>query len=76
MSTDPAAYDRLREIADQLPQIPGTGKIEIADGEIVMLMPPVRRHELAVIRIARQLNAHTVAVGPWTIDTGGLLTYA
>ncbi|MFI6845374.1 Uma2 family endonuclease [Kitasatospora sp. NBC_00085] len=57
MSIDPAVYARLREIADQLPQVPGIGKIEIADGEIVMMMSPVKRHELAVLRIARQLNA-------------------
>ncbi|MGW6919535.1 hypothetical protein ACWGB8_37880, partial [Kitasatospora sp. NPDC054939] len=41
MSTDPAVYARLREIADQLPQVPGIGKIEIADGQIVMMMSPV-----------------------------------
>ncbi|WP_097237565.1 MULTISPECIES: Uma2 family endonuclease [unclassified Streptomyces] len=147
MSSDPAVYARLLEIADQLPKVPGMGKIEIADGQIVMTMSPAKRHELAVLRIARQLNAqlptthpghiayhgadledaglgqlrnpnlmvfleatlegeqravlpHEVllvveivsnsnpendyhnkvrdyaAMGPWTIDTGGLLTYA
>ncbi|MFD8756586.1 hypothetical protein ACFV0O_37250 [Kitasatospora sp. NPDC059577] len=57
MSIDPAVYARLREIAEQLPQVPGTGKVEIADGEIVMTISPVKRHELAVIRLARQLDA-------------------
>ncbi|MEV4611886.1 Uma2 family endonuclease [Kitasatospora sp. NPDC049258] len=64
MSTDPAGYARLREIADQLPQVPGIGKIEIANGEIVMMMSPVRRHELAVLRIARQLNAQLPTTHP------------
>jgi Uma2 family endonuclease len=64
MSIDPALYARLREIADQLPQVPGIGKIEIAEGEIVMMMSPVRRHELAVLRIARQLNAQLPATHP------------
>ncbi|MFB7662402.1 Uma2 family endonuclease [Kitasatospora sp. NPDC056138] len=64
MSTDPAVYARLREIAGHLPQIPGISKVEIADGQIVMMMSPVRRHELAVIRIARQLNAQLPGTHP------------
>ncbi|MFF8771660.1 Uma2 family endonuclease [Kitasatospora sp. NPDC015120] len=71
MSVDPAVYDRLREIASQLPQIPGIGKIEIADGEIVMMMSPVKRHELAVLRIARQLNAQLPATHPGHIAYHG-----
>ncbi|MFD9127427.1 hypothetical protein [Kitasatospora sp. NPDC059571] len=59
MSIDPAVYARLREIADQLPQVPGIGKVEIANGEIVLMMSPVKRHELAVLRIARQLDANS-----------------
>ena len=71
MSIDPAAYARLREIADQLPQVPGIGKIEIADGEIVMMMSPVKRHELAVIRLARQLNGQLPQTHPGYIAHGG-----
>ncbi|MEU1419398.1 Uma2 family endonuclease [Kitasatospora sp. NPDC005751] len=71
MSIDPAVYARLREIADQLPQIPGIGKVEIADGEIVMTMSPVKRHELAVIRLARQLNAQLPNTHPGYIAHGG-----
>ncbi|MET8623232.1 Uma2 family endonuclease [Kitasatospora sp. NPDC004669] len=71
MSIDPAVYARLREIADQLPQVPGIGKIEIADGEIVMMMSPVRKHELAVIRIARQLNAQLPTTHPGYIAHPG-----
>ncbi|MFB7476192.1 Uma2 family endonuclease [Kitasatospora sp. NPDC056184] len=71
MSVDPAVYARLREIADQLPQIPGIGKIEIRDGEIVMTMSPVKRHELAVLRIARQLNAQLPATNPGYIAYHG-----
>ncbi|MGK4581194.1 Uma2 family endonuclease [Kitasatospora sp. HPMI-4] len=71
MSIDPAVYARLREIADQLPRIPGISKVEIADGEIVMMMSPVRRHELAVIRIARQLNAQLPGTHPGYIAHPG-----
>ncbi|MFJ8470788.1 Uma2 family endonuclease [Kitasatospora sp. NPDC094011] len=71
MSIDPAVYARLREIADQLPQIPGIGKVEIVDGEIVMMMSPVRKHELAVIRIARQLNAQLPTTHPGYIAHPG-----
>ncbi len=71
MSTDPAVYARLREIADQLPQVPGIGKVEIADGEIVMMMSPVKRHELAVLRIAQQLNAQLPRTHPGYIAHGG-----
>ncbi|WP_371497453.1 Uma2 family endonuclease [Kitasatospora sp. NBC_00374] len=71
MSIDPAAYARLREIADELPQVPGISKIEIADGEIVMMMSPVKQHELAVIRIARQLNEQLPRTHPGHIAHGG-----
>ncbi|MFE2414433.1 MULTISPECIES: Uma2 family endonuclease [unclassified Kitasatospora] len=71
MSIDPATYARLREIADQLPQIPGIGKIEIANGAIVMMMSPVKRHELAVLRISRQLNAQLPDTNPGHIAYHG-----
>jgi Uma2 family endonuclease len=71
MSINPATFARLREIADQLPQMPGIGAIEIADGQIVMMMSPVKRHELAVVRIARQLNAQLPNTHPGYIAHGG-----
>ncbi|MFD7643283.1 Uma2 family endonuclease [Kitasatospora sp. NPDC059795] len=71
MSVDPAVFGRLREIADQLPQVPGTGKIEIADGQIVVTMSPVSRHELAVVRIARQLNDQLPQTHPGHLAHGG-----
>ncbi|QKW19871.1 Uma2 family endonuclease [Kitasatospora sp. NA04385] len=71
MSVDPATFARLREIADRLPQVPGIGKIEIADGEIVMMMSPVSRHELAVIRLARQLNEQLPRTHPGYVAHGG-----
>ncbi|MFJ9520504.1 Uma2 family endonuclease [Kitasatospora sp. NPDC101801] len=64
MSIGPATYARLREIAAHLPAVPGIGKVEIANGEIVMTMSPVRRHELAVLRLARQLNAQLPSTHP------------
>ncbi|MFG2697453.1 Uma2 family endonuclease [Kitasatospora sp. NPDC048407] len=71
MSIDPATFARLREIADLLPQVPGIGKIEIADGEIVMMMSPVSRHELAVVRLARQLNEQLPQTHPGYLAHGG-----
>ncbi|MFC9325453.1 Uma2 family endonuclease [Kitasatospora sp. NPDC057015] len=71
MSIDPAGYARLREIADRLPQVPGIGKVEIAEGGIVLAPSPVNRHELAVLRIARQLNAQLPNTHPGYIAHGG-----
>ncbi|MFD8706367.1 Uma2 family endonuclease [Kitasatospora sp. NPDC059648] len=71
MSVDPAVFARLREIADQLPQVPGIGKVGIAEGEIVTTLSPVKRHELAVIRLARQLNAQLPQTHPGYIAHGG-----
>ncbi|GAA2744816.1 Uma2 family endonuclease [Kitasatospora cinereorecta] len=71
MGTDPAVYARLRKIADQLPEVPGVGKLEIADGRIVMTTSPVSRHELAVVRIARQLNAQIERTHPGYLAHGG-----
>ncbi|GAA2842054.1 hypothetical protein GCM10010441_77680 [Kitasatospora paracochleata] len=47
------------------------GKIEIAEGRIVMTMSPVGRHELAVVRIARQLNAQIERTHPGCLAHGG-----
>lgn len=64
-------FARLREIANQLPQMPGVGSVEITDGQIVMMMSPVKRHELAVLRVARQLNAQLPATHPGYIAYHG-----
>ncbi|WP_042365562.1 Uma2 family endonuclease [Streptacidiphilus neutrinimicus] len=56
MSVDAVTYAKLREVARQLPRIPGAGRVEIAHGGIVMMLPPVHRHELAVLRLSRQLD--------------------
>ncbi|SEL09320.1 Uma2 family endonuclease [Streptacidiphilus jiangxiensis] len=71
MSIDADTYARLREIANQLPQIPGIGRVEIAHGEIVMMMSPVKRHELAVLKLARQLNDQLPDTHPGYIAHGG-----
>ncbi|MEV7935453.1 MULTISPECIES: Uma2 family endonuclease [unclassified Kitasatospora] len=71
MSVDPAAYARLRKIAEQLPRLPGLGKVEIADGAVVLMLSPVKRHELAVLRIAQQLNAQLPQTHPGYIAHGG-----
>ncbi|MFE3503109.1 hypothetical protein ACFXPX_25760 [Kitasatospora sp. NPDC059146] len=71
MSVDPAVFARLLEIADQLPKVPGIGKVEIAEGEIVMMTSPVMRHELAALHIARQLNAQLSTTHPGHIAYHG-----
>ncbi|MFE4603812.1 Uma2 family endonuclease [Kitasatospora indigofera] len=71
MSIDPAVLARLREIADRLPQVPGTAKDGIAEGEIVMVMPAARRHEPAVLRIAQQLDAQLPHTHPGHLTHGG-----
>ncbi|KQV18372.1 MULTISPECIES: hypothetical protein [unclassified Kitasatospora] len=71
MSPAPAAYARLRKIADRLPTVPGIGRTEIANGVIVMTLPPVLRHELAVLRLARQLNAQLPGTHPGHIAHPG-----
>ncbi|MEV6208303.1 Uma2 family endonuclease [Kitasatospora sp. NPDC051914] len=64
MSTASTDYARLREILDGLPPLPGVGRTEISEGAIRLTLPPVNRHELAVLRIARQLNAQLPSTHP------------
>ncbi|MCU7824415.1 Uma2 family endonuclease [Kitasatospora sp. DSM 101779] len=59
-----AGYARLREILDGLPPLPGVGRVEIAEGTIRLTLPPVNRHELAVLRITRRLNARLPSTHP------------
>ncbi|MFD8593651.1 Uma2 family endonuclease [Kitasatospora sp. NPDC059646] len=51
--------------------MPGTGKVENADGGIVMTMSPVKRHELAVVRLARKLNEQLPRTHPGYLAHGG-----
>ncbi|MFJ3532842.1 hypothetical protein [Streptomyces sp. NPDC090132] len=50
-------YGRLRKFAAELTVPPGLEYPEISHGEIVMVMSPVKRHELAALRLRRQLDA-------------------
>lgn len=50
-------YGRLRKFAAELTVPPGLEYPEISHGEIVMMMSPVKRHELAALRLRRQLDA-------------------
>lgn len=68
---DPETFAELRRIAEALPEVPGVGAVEIAHGEIIMMMSPVARHELAVIRLSRQLNAQLLRTHPGFIAHGG-----
>ncbi|GAA1954950.1 Uma2 family endonuclease [Kitasatospora viridis] len=71
MSIDPVAFARLRENADQLSQVPSVGAVEIANGQIVLTVSPVRRHERAVLRIARQLNDQLRTTHPGFVAHAG-----
>ncbi|MFE0464241.1 Uma2 family endonuclease [Kitasatospora sp. NPDC058965] len=71
MSIDAETFAKLRAIADQLPQVPGLGAIEIAHGQIVMMMSPVKRHELAILQVQRQLSSQLAATHPGYIAYAG-----
>lgn len=50
-------YRHLRELAEHFEPPAGfSGRFEIADGQVIMMMSPAKRHDLAAFRIARQLN--------------------
>jgi Uma2 family endonuclease len=50
-------YRHLRELADQFEPPPGISpRFEIADGQVIMMMSPAKRHDLNALRIARQLQ--------------------
>lgn len=54
MSIDAAMYARLREIAQQVARY---GKVEIADGQVILTLPPSAEHDEVATRLAHQLNA-------------------
>lgn len=68
---DVATYRRLYDIAMQLPPEPGIGKVEIAHGTIVMMMSPVNRHELNVMRLRDQLAEQMPMTHPGYVAWGG-----
>ncbi|MCC3768198.1 Uma2 family endonuclease [Streptomyces sp. UNOC14_S4] len=49
-------YARIRAVAEELSALPNTGKVEISDGTIVMMMSPSGTHELVAMRLRRQLD--------------------
>lgn len=68
---DPRSYAGLRRLAEELADIPGVGKVEIADGRVIVTMPPVNRHELVVLRLWRQLDAQVGTTHPGYIAHSG-----
>ncbi|MDH6135994.1 Uma2 family endonuclease [Kitasatospora sp. MAA4] len=76
MSTSPAAYARLRAAAER---VAAYGKVEIADGQVVLSLPPTAAHAEAAHHVADQLRAqlprthprHTVHLGS-TVECPGL----
>ncbi|MCD0485121.1 Uma2 family endonuclease [Streptacidiphilus sp. ASG 303] len=68
---DPSLYARLRAIADELPVTPPVWAVEIGAEGIVMMMSPVKRHELITFRLGRQLNDQLARTRPGVIAHSG-----
>jgi Uma2 family endonuclease len=68
---DPDPYTALRRLAGELEGAVGTGKVEVADGAVVVALPPVKRHEVAVWRLWRQLDVQVGASHPGFIAYSG-----
>lgn len=68
---DAETYGRLRRVAEELTELPGAGAVEVADGTVIVMMSPVKRHELAVLRLRRQLDAQVGRTHPGFIAHGG-----
>lgn len=50
-------YRHLRDFAAHFtPPAPFSSRVEISDGQIIMMMSPAGRHDLAALRIERQLQ--------------------
>lgn len=49
------AYEKLRTIKEQLPELPSIRGVEISGGKIILLPVPDNRHEFIVRRVQRQL---------------------
>lgn len=64
-------YERMREIAEQVSKVPEAWAVEVSGGEIHVMMSPAKRHELIVLRTARQLNRQLDAVAPGLAAHGG-----
>lgn len=65
------AYERMREIAEQVSTVPEAWAVEVSGGEIHIMISPAKRHELIVARTARQLNRQLDRVAPTLIAHGG-----
>lgn len=64
-------YERMREIAEEMSKVPEAWAVEVSGGEIHIMMSPAKRHELIVLRTARQLNRQLDAVAPGLAAHGG-----
>ncbi|MGE7434398.1 Uma2 family endonuclease [Kitasatospora sp. NPDC001175] len=56
MSIDAATFARLREIADELSQLPMKPRVEIGPQGLVMMVSPTTPHGLTAIYLRRQLE--------------------
>lgn len=57
MSAEQAVYRHLREFAEHFtPPAPFSSRVEISDGQVVMMMSPRPRHRLTAKLISRQLD--------------------
>ncbi|MFC4517617.1 MULTISPECIES: Uma2 family endonuclease [Streptomyces] len=69
--TERTVYEHLRKYAAELVPAEGVGYPEISHGQIVMMMSPVKRHELAARRLRRQLDDQVGRTNPGYIAETG-----
>jgi Uma2 family endonuclease len=68
---EPEMYHALRRVAEDLAGMPGIGKVEIAEGNVIVMMAPVNRHEHAVAWLWRQIDAQVAKTHPGYIAHAG-----
>ncbi|MEV0091968.1 Uma2 family endonuclease [Streptomyces sp. NPDC050738] len=66
-----AVYEHLRRYAHLLDVPAGLSPVEISDGQIVMMMSPSKRHELAARRLRRELEPQVPLTDPGFIAENG-----
>ncbi|MDX3096754.1 Uma2 family endonuclease [Streptomyces sp. ME19-03-3] len=62
---DAKTYARMRAVATELMEHEDTWAVEIGEGVITMMMPPVNRHELIALRLRRQIERQMADDPDW-----------
>lgn len=68
---DPEAFAALRRMAEEMYGRRGVGRVEIAGGAVVAMLPPANRHEHAVSKLWRQLDAQVATTHPGYVAFAG-----